>query len=107
MPETKTNSSDGLIENWDVTYPDWKAREEKYKREFTDERWVRTVEKKTTRWMELQIRRGHELNAIDSANAWKKLDENMRRGNSQLQLCRTGRCGRGRRLDVLIGQVDG
>lgn len=102
-----TEWTDGLIESWDTTYPDWKERERRFRKEFTDERWIKTVEKRTTGWMDKQIRNGHELSESDSANAWKKLDENMRRGNSQLELCRTGRCGRGRRLDVLTGRADG
>ena len=85
----------------------WEEREARYRGAFTDARWIKEVERKTVRWMDKQIRDGHDVSESDSKIAWQKLNANVRQENSQLELCRTGRCGRVSRLHVLTGQADG
>ena len=105
--EMRIDLNDGWPASLDSTYQDWKDREKKYREQFTDERWIRNVQRPTVEWMEEQIGRGHELSGKNLQNEWQKSNAKMMRANCRLELCKTDQCGRRKRLDALIGRADG
>ena len=106
-PENSQKSSVSTEEDTTWETGEWAGRETKYVKQFTDSSWIKRVGEPTEKWMELQIRRGHSESESDWLTEWRQFKTSETKVNSLWQWCKSGRCGRGRRLGVIIGREAG